>query len=199
VAGALTQAGIYFEFDPTVLALESGTIDLLHPCGQYPGIQVDNSESDFTPVSLSDLMGLVDTAESELSETTSSLPDTNHNVDPLLYIGDDELSIEHLLPSTLEIPAPQTTRRGWIDVEGKWVHLKSAVRYFLELEGGSKSTDQLRHVCSFSRYLHPSSKETESLLGNDFHVSDLVATFLRTDNCVTIAIIRVTDISAKDG
>jgi hypothetical protein len=118
-AEALTQAGISFKFDPTVLALESGTIDLMRPCGQYPGIQVDNSEPDSTPVSLSDLKDFVDTAESELSGSASlSLPETNLSVDPLLHLGDDELSIEHLLPPTLEIPAPQTTRRGWIDVEG---------------------------------------------------------------------------------
>jgi hypothetical protein len=197
-AEALTRAGMPFEFDPMVLALESGTIDLMRPCGQYPGIQVDNTEPDLSPVSLSDLTGLVETTDAELSETTNS-SGSDHSLDALLHIGDDELSIEHILPPTLEMPAPQTSKKGWILVEGKWVHLESAVRYLLGSEGGSKSTDRLRRVCGLSRYLHSSSNESESVLGEDFHVLDLVATFLRVDNRIVIAIIRVTNISTKDG
>ncbi|KEP45359.1 hypothetical protein V565_283420, partial [Rhizoctonia solani 123E] len=117
-------------------------------------------------------------------------------------LGDDEVGIEHILSesATNELDGNECSkaRRGWIFVKGKPIHLESAVRFLLGLDGGAKSTDRLRRVCGFTRYLQ-STSPTESILGNDFCISDLAATFVQVNNQVTLIVVRVTSIVAHDG
>ncbi|KAF8593058.1 hypothetical protein BDV93DRAFT_397208, partial [Ceratobasidium sp. AG-I] len=154
-ADILKKAGALFEFDPAVLFAESPDIDLMRPFGKYPGIQIDNIEPDLQPVSISELVDDVSALETsdsgDLGNSKGSAPDIPQ------HLGDDELSIEQLLPATLDSSSDKSSRKGWIRVEDKWVHLESAVRYMLGLEAGAKSTDRLRRVCGFTRYLNSST------------------------------------------
>ncbi|KAG9098098.1 hypothetical protein FRC07_010692, partial [Ceratobasidium sp. 392] len=135
-ANALNRAGVSFNFDPATLSLESPQIDLMRPTGKYPGIQVDTLEPNPQPALPEDL---VDDPRVLDTEITGRSNDSGQS----LRLGDDELSIEHLLPASPE--------------------------------------ESLEHN------------------GNDFHVSELVATLLRINNQVSIAVIRVTNIVARDG
>ncbi|QRV72390.1 hypothetical protein RhiJN_00404 [Ceratobasidium sp. AG-Ba] len=187
----LDWAGVRYEFDPAILSTESPHIDLMRPTGKYPGIQVDTKEPEIQPAQLAEL--------TEDDQTIIAQPtDQPNDLAQPLQLGNDELSLEHLLPANPDDVAKSTTKRGWISVDGHRVHLESAVRYMLGSEGGPRSTDRLRRICGYTRYLNPSA-DSQSVLGSDFHVSELVATFLYTQSRVSVAIIRVTNIVAQDG
>ncbi|KDN35862.1 hypothetical protein RSAG8_11224, partial [Rhizoctonia solani AG-8 WAC10335] len=198
-AGTLKQAGVPFEFNPLILP---DTVDLMRPSGVYPGVQVDKIVPEIQPILPSELSD-PNSAMTLISSRESSGFEASDGLAPNLQcqVGDDELTIEHLLPAPHESPVPQDSqsRKGWILIGNDWIHLESAVRYLLGSDGGPKSTDRLRRVCGFTRYLNPSSVPGNSILGDYFHISDLIATFLRVDNRVTIAIIHVTNIVSKDG
>ncbi|KAG8694121.1 hypothetical protein FRC08_008696 [Ceratobasidium sp. 394] len=195
-ADILEQAGVPFEFNPAVLSPDTLKVDLMRPFGSYPGIQTDTIEPNMQPVPLSELAeGGVTLGSHETSDPSAA---GSNSLEAPQHLGDEELSIEHLLPETPDDSAPDRTKKGWILVKDKPVHLESAVRYLLGADGGAKSTDRLRRVCGFTRYLNPSST-TQSVLGKDFHVMDLVATFLRVQDQVALAIMHVTDIISKDG
>ncbi|KAG9106143.1 hypothetical protein FRC07_008953, partial [Ceratobasidium sp. 392] len=194
-AAALRHAKVPFEFNPAILAAESPDIDLMRPSGRYPGIHVDNIEPDLQPVSLSKLTD----STVALDHEASSYADSMDALATTQRLGDDELSIEHLLPATPDDTLEDPTKKGWMMIADKPVHFESAVRYLLGSDGGAKSTDRLRRVCGFTRYLHSSVPSVDSVQDNDFHVSELVATFLRVKNQVVLTIIRVTNIVAKDG
>lgn len=201
-ASVLRQAGVPFQFDLAVLLAESPTIDLMRPSGSYPGIQIDDLEPDLLPVPLSELTEDMNIPRPDLAGGSSD--STGNDNSTLLDAIDAGLDTEQL-PSGLQESAnplktsPERSRRGWLFVQGTWVHLESAIRYLLGPGGGAKSTDRLRRVCGFTRYLHSEGASAGSVLGNYFHVSDLVSTFLRVDNQVVLAIVRVTNIAATDG
>ncbi|CAE7062743.1 unnamed protein product [Rhizoctonia solani] len=197
-AELLKWAGAEFEFNPTVLAIASPNIDLMRPFGMYPGIQVDASEADSSPIPLAELTDHSNSTPVENRAPTASLSSVGRSQIMPPVLGDDELTIEHLLPPT-PYDEPESTSKGWILVKGKPVHLESAVRLLLGTDSGPKSTDRLRRVCGFTRFLNPSSNQKESILGNEFQVSDLVATLIRTSNQVALIVIRVTNIIASDG
>ncbi|KAG8692622.1 hypothetical protein FRC09_011076 [Ceratobasidium sp. 395] len=190
-ADILTRAGVPFDFSPSVPLATNLEIDLMRPFGTYPGVQTDTIEPDMQSTPLSELL-----------EDGTVLPDAdNHDLpEEPQHLGNDELCIEDLLPETLDDPNPEHTKSDWVLVQDKPVPLESAVRILLgSADGSAKSTDRLRRVCGFTRYLNPSTKAAESVLGQDFHVMDLVATFLRIQDQVALAIVRVTSIMSKDG
>ena len=84
-------------------------------------------------------------------------------------------------------------------MEDKWIDLESAVRYMLGLESGTKSTNRMRRVCSFTCYLTLSASPTDSILGDSFHVSEPVATFILIERRVALAVVQVTNMNAEDG
>ncbi|KAG9089389.1 hypothetical protein FRC06_001572 [Ceratobasidium sp. 370] len=193
----LTRAGVVFQSDLAVLLLESPNIDLMRPCGRYPGIQVDTVEPAMLPAPLEELLD--HDVDANVAESDGDQDYRNNQTTPLQPLSDEELSIEHLLPPTPGDPAPENSEKGWIMVDNKRIHLESAVRYLLGADGAAKSTDRLRRVCGFSRYASSASSQSESILGDYFHVADLVSTFLCVDNQVSLAIIRVTSILDKAG
>ncbi|KAG9118703.1 hypothetical protein FRC07_006658 [Ceratobasidium sp. 392] len=198
-AAVLRHAGVPFEFDPAVLSSGMLEIDLMRPTGVYPGIQTDSIELIPQSVPISELTDDISYLESEESQNSDCSTQSLTTSNAFQRLGDDELGIEHLLPPVPDNHSTELTKRGWLPVNDKHVHLESAVRYLLGADGGAKSTDRLRRVCGYTRYLHPSASETNSVLGDDFHVSELVATFLRAENQLVLGIIRVTDIVASDG
>ncbi|KAG8781543.1 hypothetical protein FRC12_021783 [Ceratobasidium sp. 428] len=189
-ANILTHANVPFNFNPTVPSTTDLEIDLMRPFGTYPGVQTDTIELDMQPTPFSEL---VDDDAALPNATDCDLPEEPQR------LGDDKLSIEHLLPESMDDPSPDCTEKGWIFVKDKPVRLEIAVRCLLGSEGDAKSTDRLRRVCGFTRYLNPSTTAAESDLGQDFHVMDLVATFLRVKGQVALVIVRVTSITSKDG
>lgn len=130
-------------------------------CNQIvPGIQVDNIELESRPITLSELL-----EDSDILGPTVALPLDTAVEDSFCgprRLGDDELSIEHLLPATgSSIDATDLHQKGWLKIDDKPVHLESAVRYLLGSDGGAKSTDRLRRVCGFTKYLHQSTAKPE--------------------------------------
>ncbi|KDN34732.1 hypothetical protein RSAG8_12206, partial [Rhizoctonia solani AG-8 WAC10335] len=197
-AALLKQAGVPFEFDLAILSAASPNIDLMWPYGMYPGIQVDNIEPLLTPASPSELSDDLDISTGINSDTSSNSCSSTDV--PKEHLGDDELEIEKVLPPVPHEPVqPESTRKGWVFLDNKPIHLESAVHCLLRSDGGAKSTDRLRCVRGFTRYLEPSGSSTNSVLGNDFHVSNLIASLLLTENKVAIVIIRVTNIVVNDG
>ncbi|KAG8683518.1 hypothetical protein FRC08_014234 [Ceratobasidium sp. 394] len=195
-AAVLAQAGVPFQFDPAILMAESSNIDLMRPSGSYPGIQVDDLEPSFQPELLSELVEDIIVPQSDLSDGSGDTLDNDSGTHPCSVNG--ELDIEELLPATQET-SPEHSKKGWLLVQDTWVHLESAIRYLLSAGGSAKSTDRLRHVCGFTRYLHSETAKATSVLGSYFHVSDLVGTLLRAEERVVLAIIRVTNMAANDG
>lgn len=199
-ADLLRRAGVSFEFDLAALALESPDIDLMRPFGVYPGVQIDSTEPSDIPVALAELF---DTTSDALKDLSSPESDTSapQPVDVVQPLGDEDLAIEHMLPPAgSDTPPPAAeVEKGWIWVDGKRIHLESAVRYLLGPEGGPKSTDRLRRVCGFTRYLNSANTQSDSILGDSFQLGQLVATFLRIDRNVAVAIMRVTSITDDSG
>ncbi|KAG8769712.1 hypothetical protein FRC12_004790 [Ceratobasidium sp. 428] len=193
----LERAGVHFDFDVAALSANSQLeIDLMRPHGSYPGVQIDTTEPDMQPTPLSELTDGV-THIAPQDNTPEATP-IDVPEEPQRIEGHDELDIEQLLSEAPEEPPTETDKKGLILVEGKWQYLSSAVRYLLGADGGAKSTDRLRRVCGFTRYLNPSITKTESVLGDYFQIADLAATFLRIQGQVAIAIVRVTSIVSKD-
>ncbi|KAG9122901.1 hypothetical protein FRC07_000528, partial [Ceratobasidium sp. 392] len=199
-AAVLVQAGV-----PAILHAESPTIDLMRPSGSYPGIQVDNIEPDIQPVSISELVDDPLVLGDDLA--VDFVPDLTGNcggsLDNNSSISSDsvdfELKDDQLLPEETEDTSLEHNKKGWIPIEDSWVHLESAIRYLLGDGGGAKSTDRLRRVRGFTRYLQSETSKSSSVLGDYFHVSDLVATFLRTEERVVLAIACITNITGRDG
>ncbi|KAG8735376.1 hypothetical protein FRC10_010673 [Ceratobasidium sp. 414] len=144
----------------------------------------------------------------------SSVPELDHavgyqegapgiTVTPLAEdFTDAELPLEHLLHPCM--PAPEDDlvsipegsthlKRGWVNIESRWVHLESATRLILGVESSEKSTDRLRRVCGFSRY--PSmDTQSDSILGDLCLIGQLVLALVRVDQEVALAVARVTSI-----
>ncbi|KAF8595209.1 hypothetical protein BDV93DRAFT_397341, partial [Ceratobasidium sp. AG-I] len=150
-ATVLTQAGVPFQFDLAILSAESPSIDLMRPSGSYPGIQIDDTDPDFQSILLSDLAA--DLNVPEIGLVGDSCDSSGSDSGALLDAIDDGLDSEQLLPADSQEALPGRLKKGWLLVDGTWVHLESAIRYLLGAGGGAKSTDRLRRVCGFTRYL----------------------------------------------
>lgn len=196
-AAVLAQAGVPFQFDPGALSAESPSIDLMRPSGSYPGIQIDETDPDFQPILLSDLAADLNVPEADLAEESSNSLDSSSST--LLDVIDDGLDSEQLLPLDSQEISPSHPRKGWLSIDGDWVHLESAIRCLLGIGGGAKSTDRLRRVCGFTRYMRSEVANASPVLGDYFHVADLIATFLRVEGQVVLAFVRVTHIAASNG
>lgn len=150
-ATVLRQAGVPFQFDPAALLTESPSIDLVRPSGSYPGIQLDDIKPDFDPISLIELAKVIPVPALGLSRSSSD--SANNSSNSLSDSVDTETDIEQLLEADPEDSLPERPKRGWLQVKGAWVHLKSAIRHLLGAGGGTRSTDRLRRFCGFTRYL----------------------------------------------
>ncbi|KAG8750064.1 hypothetical protein FRC12_013091 [Ceratobasidium sp. 428] len=205
-AVALTQGGVPFEFDVATLQAESPNIDLMRPSGSYPGIQVDTIEPDLQPMPISELVDNPLNAHLDSNSnlapdlSTSSSSSLDGNFPDSSDTAEFQLELDRLIPQeATEEALPGHQKKGWLLVDDSWVPLESAVRYLLGNDGGAKSTDRLRRVRGFSRYMESEATKSNSVLGDYFHVSDLVATFLRADERVALAIARITNITGRDG
>ncbi|QRV87004.1 hypothetical protein RhiJN_15022 [Ceratobasidium sp. AG-Ba] len=195
-ARILSRAGVPFEFDPSALQSESSTIDLMRPTGSYPGIQVDTLELNLRPVSLAELTDDVSPADTD--PAAGSIDLATNDTPTHSESGALEHDINAIFPSAAELPSPGTSKRGWLQVDDTWVPLESAARYLFTPGGGAKSADRLRRICGYTRYLR-SEAQSDTVLGDFLHVSDLVGTFLSVNHQLVLAIARVSHIAAKDG
>ncbi|KDQ49390.1 hypothetical protein JAAARDRAFT_51764 [Jaapia argillacea MUCL 33604] len=88
----------------------------------------------------------------------------------------------------------------WIRVNGKDVHKSLATNYILNTEDAWKSTDRTACVTGLSKIQtysqHPSlpSIETDSILGDQFFLSQHVVMYIRVSNEVVLRIVQVTGI-----
>ena len=84
------------------------------------------------------------------------------------------------------------------------VHKSSAVRFLLYREEGRKSYNRderaagVKNICTYSwEPPGPSLADNESLIGDVFLICQLVATFIRVEKTVALAIMQVTGIQNK--
>ncbi|KAG9089573.1 hypothetical protein FRC06_001483, partial [Ceratobasidium sp. 370] len=197
-------------------------IDLMRPLGNYIGVTelasstagLISSASVLVPTLADSELARLDTyshgdpGPSTLESYHSAFSHTDvpgTTIAPLPpaedHFTDAELPLEHLLPPCM--PAPEDDRvsipegsglkRGWVNVDGRMVHLESATRLILGTESTEKSTDRLRRVCGFSRY--PSiDSQSDSILGNFCLIGQLILALVRAGKEVALAVVQVTEI-----
>ncbi|KAJ7437703.1 hypothetical protein FB451DRAFT_1193094 [Mycena latifolia] len=180
---------ISFDFAPL---LNSDDVDLLRPLGNYVGLR--EGDIDFTMGWLDD-----DTEPVDLAPNSVDPPTCDQN-------GLEEL--EELLPAPgqNDLDSVRKQDRAWLTLKdnsgkSKHCHKASAVQYLLCTEDGLKSTDRLARVQGLAKIRSYSrNPPTPSLAGDDSSIGDLfllnqlVATFIRVQNDVALAILRVTAI-----
>ncbi|KAG8717186.1 hypothetical protein FRC08_008016 [Ceratobasidium sp. 394] len=81
-AAVLAQAGVPFQFNPTILMAESPNIDLMRPSGSYPGIQTDDLEPSFQPELLSELAEGTTVPQSNRADCSGDTLDHNSSISP---------------------------------------------------------------------------------------------------------------------
>lgn len=181
---ALSKARIPFDFDTAVAAFPNKRVDLMRPFGDYVGLREDSlntsntSQSDSTP----------DCTQNPMSNVSSNCWDTSmrSNTD-LAESGTDQGAL--------------SSRKGWMDVDGHLLHLQSITKVLFGKEGGHKSTDRLRRVCSYSKdpFWDSQFKFENTILGHDLLVGSPVLTFLRIQKGFAAALLRVSAIILGDG
>lgn len=186
---ALSRAGLYFDFDEIVKAQPGKKVDLMRPSGEYIGLREGSIQpnkntsataSNSNNTRLSTQTGTPTSANS--SHATAVSPQTVPQSDPV-----DGHGLEG--------------KKGWVDIEGHWVHLQSVTKALFGRDGGQKSTDRLRRVASLSKdpFRDSKSKLQDSLFGHDLIVGNPAITFLRISNGYAAAVIRITTVVMGDG
>ncbi|KAG8697056.1 hypothetical protein FRC08_006762 [Ceratobasidium sp. 394] len=134
----------------------------------------------------------------------TNTPDIASMASPVLaedYSTDAELPLEYLLPPCMpapeddhvSIPESSGLKRGWVKFESRLVHLASATRLILGTESTEKSTDRLRRVSGFTRYLSVND-QSDSILGDLCLIGQIILALVRVDKAVALAAVRVTEI-----
>ncbi|KAG9078671.1 hypothetical protein FS749_009270 [Ceratobasidium sp. UAMH 11750] len=211
---ALVCAGVEFDFDPgSLCALANGRpVDMMRPFGRYVGvtelIPKGNVLMSSTPNSTTAPSTTVPHPPNQ--STSLAIPADAHS-DTLgttlsdstgleLGFSDTETPLEDLLPpyglpeidNTPPLPG-DPPKRGWVEFEGRIIHLSSAVCIILGTDSKEKSTDRLRRVCGFTRY--PSLiDQSDSLLGDICLVDQIVLALVRVTDEIALAAVRVTSI-----
>ena len=171
-------------------------VDLLRPFGDFVGLREDNDDGKSKSSA-----GL--STKANMSLTTSALPPIFETSDADAVLIDAEDQLPELGDDDLDLV--QKTDSFWLEIDGKSVHKASAVRFLLYSEEGRKSTDRpsraagMKKIRSWSRYPSPPSLEDDFLVGNQFMLNQLVATFIRTNDVVSLAIIQVSGIKDAAG
>jgi hypothetical protein len=158
-------------------------VDLLRPFGDYVGLREDS------------------VCDNTTEDSDPSLPQLPR---------DAMLELEDLLPEPNEVGEVadlDVTRQKpehWLDFGGKMVHKSSAVRFLLYNAEGRKSYNRderaagVKNIRTYSREpVGPSLADNESLIGDFFLIRQLVATFIRVEKTVALAIVQVTGIQNK--
>lgn len=112
-----------------------------------------------------------------------------------------DIELEDVLPNDANEDQDSVFQKPkmWLDVNGKSIHKSSAVRFLLSSESGIKSTDRLRRVRGYSRDPATATLEDDSLIGDNFLVGQVVASFLCINNLAALALIHVTIITNPSG
>ncbi|KAG9075570.1 hypothetical protein FRC06_010019, partial [Ceratobasidium sp. 370] len=188
-------------------------IDMMQPFGHYVGVtelvpeeveltsSAPATSSSTTALNPPELHSSLLSGNSELF-LGSTHPDTSLDFALAgsaglgLGISDEAMSLEDLLPpyglAETDNTPPLTgglPKRGWVEVQGRWVHLASAARVILGIESNEKSTDRLRRVCGFTRY--PSTfDQSDSILGDVCLVGQLILALVRVGDEITLVAVR---------
>lgn len=168
-------------------------VDLLRPFGDYVGLREDvNSDFDghlpypnIAPTTRPSIRPTTEPSDVDMVmiELEDHLPE----------MGDDDLD------------SVQKNDSNWLLVDDKMVHKGTAVRYMLYSEDGRKSTDRpsraagMKKIRTFSRVPDSPSLNDDSLLGDVLIIGQLVASFIRIESSVVLAIVRVSAISNDTG
>ncbi|CEL58799.1 hypothetical protein RSOLAG1IB_12200 [Rhizoctonia solani AG-1 IB] len=188
---SLRRAGIEPNFNLSILcALAGAPVDLMRPNGHYVGLDESNMVKE-------DLNPFIQTPGTTANSFDSTPADPDSDMDPTL---------EELLPADVptetsgqnSIQTPTgLVKRGWVEVNARWVHLESVARLTLGTESMEKSTDRLRRVCAFTR--HPFlDANSNSILGDLCLIGQPILGLIRTDTVVALAAVRVTSIRIGD-
>jgi hypothetical protein len=173
-------------------------IDLLHQFGELVGLHEDDAG-----VKIGKIATGADVVDSTAANHTETLQNTATAapVSSRAFKSSDTdttmIDLEDHLPELGEddIDHVQKTDSFWLVIEGKQVHKASAVQYLLYSEEGCKSMDRpsravgMKKIWSFSRNPDSPSLNDDSLIGDKFLLNQLVTTFIRSNNVLTLAIL----------
>ncbi len=113
------------------------------------------------------------------------------------------VELEDILPEqgNEDLDVVRRTNRYWLKIGDLNVHKASAVRWLLgRKKDGRKSTDRtspvagLLKVRTYSREPLAPKLDDDSVIGNTFLLGEYIASFLRVDNAVALAVVRVAEI-----
>ncbi|CUA75805.1 hypothetical protein RSOLAG22IIIB_06086 [Rhizoctonia solani] len=217
---ALRRAGITPEFNLKNLRASARglAVDLMRPFGHYVGVNESgqNASDEFTGNPSSSLVTSTGSSSQPNTGTITNptligpapVPTAGKAAEPHHFSITDFTDAEYESPLEDVLPPPimpagtsehdmvstpdGPIKRGWIKVDGRFVHLESATRLILGTESMEKSTDRLRRVRGYSRY--PSINESNSILGDVCLIGQLILGLVRVGGTIALAAVRVVSI-----
>ncbi|KAJ7442126.1 hypothetical protein FB451DRAFT_1105911 [Mycena latifolia] len=189
-------AGLHFPVEtydyPNIFA--DLDIDMLRPLGEdkYPGVETDTDRSIIAPVTKN-------STPSPPADTPPPTPDDEDIDDQGDGIELDE-SLEEV-PELVLPSGPGVDPNDYVNVEGKWVHKQRICRVVISKDFEAKSMERLKRVRGHTKVNAKKRDDInpEAILGaNTFVVGDPFFTLLRTEQTLSLAIVRSTAIH-EDG
>lgn len=202
--------------------LFTGTVDTLRPWGgnSYPGVSTDVDRS-LVIEDGDEIFGDIPDAPVSENVHTSTTSDGNMaTIEPFTqstspHAEDDDFCLwEESLADAPKLvdPSndfPSTTvpllaqPEDYLEHNGQMVHKQTFCRLYLSRDSPHLSHDRLSRWRGFNSAHKPalggidvcSIENTEEALGNNLVVGDLVATLLRSDSCISLAVLTVTAIN----
>lgn len=174
-------------------------LDLLRPSnGSFVGL---NDNFDYTGGAVAEEASTADAPSRSVTAPARETDEVAREDDT----EDAGLELEDLLPepddANQDLDAVRKTDRYWLKVGEANIHKASAVRWFLgRKKDGRKSTDRTSRVAgllkvrTYSRDPEPPKLDDDSVIGDKFVLGEYVATFLRIDKTVALAVVRVSEI-----
>ncbi|KAJ7477836.1 hypothetical protein B0H11DRAFT_2281259 [Mycena galericulata] len=179
-----------YDYDTIFSDLE---IDTLRPLGQdkYPGVDSGEDRSAITPKSKPGSAPATDIPAAAADD--EDIEDRGEGID-------FEESLDEI--PELALPCgPGVDPNDYVSVEGKWVHKQRICRVVISSDFEPKSTERLKRVRGHTKVNAKQRDDInpEAILGaNTFIVGDPFFTLLRTDQTLSLAVLRSTAIH-EDG
>ncbi|KAJ7911780.1 hypothetical protein B0H13DRAFT_2479992 [Mycena leptocephala] len=175
------------------------------PASSGPAIRPPTPSSTPTPSPVSTSLALLNPNSSTAPGSSSSeTPAAPNDDDDLEDESADGIPFEATLDDIPELALPSgrgVDPNDYLDVDGKWVHKQRICRVVINADFEPKSTERLKRVRGHTKVNGKKRDDVnpEAILGaNTFIVGDPFFTLLRTDQTLSLAVVRSTAI-LEDG
>ncbi|KAJ7915199.1 hypothetical protein B0H13DRAFT_2456801 [Mycena leptocephala] len=177
------------------------------PASSGPVIRPPHSEQHTYSISCLNSLALLNPNSSTApgpSSSSSRNPRSPNNDDDLEDESADGIPFEATLDDIPELALPSgrgVDPNDYLDVDGKWVHKQRICRVVINADFEPKSTERLKRVRGHTKVNGKKRDDVnpEAILGaNTFIIGDPFFTLLRTDQTLSLAVVRSTAI-LEDG